>query len=272
VIDGMKARISLRSLLFAAFGALVLTTGAVTAGTADLFVTDGGLGKVLRYTPDGVRRVFADVLSAEGLAFDTSGNLYVTDFNESFIIEFGRNGKVRRIASGVAVSNPSALAFDSSGNLFVAHNGTGPGIAKVAPDGTLTSFVSHLEPTGLAFNSEGNLFATDYLSNTVLKYTPDGTGTTFATGFGQPAGLAFDSAGNLFVSDLVSGIIYKITPDGTKSTFVDGLRQPLGLAFDADGNLFVCDAGAILMIAPEGTISTFSERHLISPINLAFQP
>jgi sugar lactone lactonase YvrE len=134
VIDEMNPRILLRSLMLPAFGALVLTTGAITAGAADLFVTDGGLGKVLRYTPDGVRHVFADVVAAEGLAFDTSGNLFVTDFNESIIFEFVRNGRVKQISSR-PISDPSALAFDSSGNLFVAHNGTRPGIAKIASDG-----------------------------------------------------------------------------------------------------------------------------------------
>jgi sugar lactone lactonase YvrE len=152
----------------------------------------------------------------------------------------------------------------------VAHNGAGPGIAKIAPDRTISSFVSHLEPTGLAFDAAGYLFATDYLSNTVLKYAPDGTGTTFATGFGQPADLAFDSAGNLFVLDLVDGIIYEIAPDGTKSTFATGLAQPLGLAFDPSGNLFVADYPNILEFAPDGTRSTFASG--IAPWDLAFSP
>jgi hypothetical protein len=65
----------------------------------------------------------------------------------------------------------------------VAHNGAGPGIAKIAPDRTISSFVSHLEPTGLAFDAAGYLFATDYLSNTVLKYAPDGSAGRFGVRF-----------------------------------------------------------------------------------------
>jgi hypothetical protein len=142
----------------------------------------------------------------------------------------------------------------------VAHNGAGPGIAKIAPDRTISSFVSHLEPTGLAFDAAGYLFATDYLSNTVLKIRS----RRLSRQIWRSIQLATCS------SWIVDGIIYEIAPDGTKSTFATGLAQPLGLAFDRSGSLFVADYPNILEFAPDGTRSTFASG--IAPWDLAFSP
>jgi sugar lactone lactonase YvrE len=267
----MRSFAPLRTLFAMALWALLSVTCTLDAGAHELVLSDGGIGKVYRLGAGGRTNLIASVFSAEGLAFDAAGNLYATDFNESIIYEIAPNGKLRRIASGNQISNPSALVFDDSGNLFVAHNGTGPGIAKIAPDGTISRFVSHAELAGLAFDSTGNLFAADSLNNTVMKYAPDGTGTTFATGFAAPIDLAFDSTGNLFVSDLVDGIIYKITPDGTKTPFATGLRGPVGVALDQDDNLFVVDYPSVLKFTPDGTRSTFATG-FVGPYDLAFRP
>jgi sugar lactone lactonase YvrE len=270
-IDFMKSTSPFRTLFAVALWALLALTCTLDAVAHELVLSDGGISKVYRLGAGGRANVIATVFDAGGLAFDAAGNLYVADYNESIIYQIGPNGTLRRFASGNQISNPSFLVFDSTGNLFVAHNGSGPGIAKIAPDGTISRFVSHSEPSGLAFDSTGNLFAADGLSSTVVKYAPDGTGTTFATGFGAPIGLAFDSSGNLFVSDLVDGVIYKITPDGTKTPFATGLRGPVGVALDQDDNLFVVDYPSVLKFTPDGTRSTFATG-FAGPYDLAFRP
>ncbi len=270
----MKPRTVFPPLKTAAFFVFVLATSGVLNANGDtLFASAGGYSEVFRYTPDARRRAYATVFDAHGLAFDATGNLFVTDFNESVIYKFSPTGEQSIFASGDPISDPSKIVFDSFGNLFVAHNGSGPGIHKIAPDGTITNFAtrSRLEPTGLAFDAAGNLFATDYISDNVLKFAPDGTATVFAGDFGQPADLAFDSSGNLFVSDLGRGVIYKIAPDGTRSTFASGLRQPQGLAIDSEDNLFVAVFKAILEFTPDGARSTFDSGNRFFPIYLTFR-
>jgi sugar lactone lactonase YvrE len=265
----MKSTISFSTSGMMALAAVFLMAGTMSSVAENLFVSDTAHGFVYRYQSNGEGQKLVSVYSAEGLAFDSLGDLYVTDFYESIIYKVLPDGTTAIFASGDLVSNASALAFDESDNLFVAHNGVNPGIAKVTPDGTLSVFVADLEPTGLAFDSAGNLYASDYVSNTVLKYAPDGTGVTFASGFTQPVGLAFDSAGNLFVSDLLGDNIYEVAPDGTKTVFTTGLNLPQGLAFDRSGNLFVSNDRNILKFAPDGTRSTFATG--ILPVNFAFR-
>src|SRR5207253_582039 len=82
-------------------------------------------------TPTGVPGVFADYTrftspqSPVGLAFDSSGNLFVsttdvvTYSGNGGILEFYPDGTESTFATGLT-KNPRGLAFDSGGNLFVA--------------------------------------------------------------------------------------------------------------------------------------------------------
>ncbi len=197
-----------------------------------------------------------------GLAFDSAGNLFVTDYVD------GLGGSI---------------------------DGT---IYKFTPDGMRTTFALGLSfPKALAFDRAGNLFVMDGGSDSILKFTPDGVRTTFASGiaFNTTTGLVFDSAGNLFVSEYGSGVkggsangvpvIYKFTPDGVRTTFASPfeLNAPTALAFDSADNLFVSDdevtdssetkdfPGAIYKFAPDGKRSTFA-ANLFGFSSIAFQP
>jgi sugar lactone lactonase YvrE len=147
------------------------------------------------------------------VAFDSAGNLFVSDSRSNSILKFTPDGKKSTFASGVA---PLELVFDVSGNLF-ASDYYGHSILKFSPDGTRSTFAS-LTPDGLydlAFDGANNLFVVDRGSHSIFKFTPDGTKSTFATGdFASPA---FNKTGNLIVWE--SGSILKFTPDGTRSTF-----------------------------------------------------
>ncbi len=112
------------------------------------FNFDGG---IIRYTPDGTGGTFSFV-SGPGLAFDTSGNLYVGFDDE--ILKFAplAAGNPTVFASGFEA--PYALAFDAAGNLFVAEvlSDQTSSIEKVSPNGTKTLFASGLSPVvSLAF-------------------------------------------------------------------------------------------------------------------------
>ena len=76
-----------------------------------------------------------------GLAFNTSGDLFVSNYGPSTIYEFTPNGTRSTFASGL--SGPLGLAFDSSGNLFEADSGSG-NIYEYTPNGTRSTFASGL--------------------------------------------------------------------------------------------------------------------------------
>jgi DNA-binding beta-propeller fold protein YncE len=119
---------------------------------------------IYKFAPNGTRTVFvgpsafAPGENPVGLAFDSSGNLFVsietfTVSGADSVVYFTPIGVKNTFATGL--TNPRGLAFDSSGNLFVAED-------NPAPDGD------------------------------ILKYPPGGgSPTVFATGLNLPQFLTF---------------------------------------------------------------------------------
>jgi sugar lactone lactonase YvrE len=300
---------TITKLIYAAFAAVTLAIGAVTAQGAvnDLFVSingDGsnGAGSIFEYTPTGVQSLFASGLSApRGMGFDRFGNLFVanttfdevTQTSEATIVKITPGGVQSTFAALTGNLFGEGVVFDHSGNLFVAAiDSTNPEggpstIYKLTPDGVQSTFGSTPGMAfALIFDSAGNLFAADSWVQTIYEFTPDGTRTIFVgptafDPFTGPNGLAFDRFGNLFASTLAatpagSDTILKFTPNGVESTFATDLDWPRGLAFDRSGNLFVAERGAfappgdVLKFTPDGDGTVFAPD-LDDPQFLAFQ-
>jgi sugar lactone lactonase YvrE len=131
-----------------------------------LYAADGGAQTIYKFAPNGARSVFvgpsafAPGESPVGLAFDSSGNLFVSietfsDPRADSIVYFSPTGVKSTFATGL--TTPRGLAFDSSGNLFVAE----AGVPEI-PGGD------------------------------ILKFLPGGgSPTVFASGFGRPEFLTF---------------------------------------------------------------------------------
>jgi sugar lactone lactonase YvrE len=179
-----------------------------------------------------------------GLAFDSTGNLYVANFNDSTVSKVTLGGTVTTFVSS-QLNGPGGLAFDSTGNLYVANfrNST---VSKVTPGGTVSLFASGFaNPAGLAFDSTGNLYVTNYNANTVSEVTPGGTVSLFASGFNAPFGLAFDSTGNLYVANYnantVSEVIGAAPPAPTPVPTLSQWALILMAALMAIGGVLVID-------------------------------
>jgi len=168
-------------------GVVLLTAASVQA--QNLFVgTSGGIGSILKFTPDGTQSSFNSGLPALALAFNSAGDLFEADIGSGNIYEFTPGGVRSIFASGVV--GGFGLAFNSAGDLFAAAD---YGIYRFTPDGTQSTFASGLFDTwGLAFNSAGDLFATANRFGSILEFTPDGAQSTFASGLNDYlGGLAF---------------------------------------------------------------------------------
>ena len=190
-----------------------------------------------------------------GLAFDKSGNLYVSsdDPTAYSIQKFTPDGSVSIFASA-GLNGPHALAFDKAGNLYVANIGDNT-IEKFTPDGDGVLFADASDglehPIDLVFDTAGNLFVSNAFGGPthdglIVKITPDGVGSVFAdSGFHLAYGLALDHAGNLYVSNFNSSTIEKFAPNGTDlGVFASaGLNSPHGMTFDRAGNLYVANNG-----------------------------
>ncbi len=254
------------------------SSSSVSAATL-YFSTDAGPGTIQEYnTLNGSQSTFASGLANPlGLAFDSSGDLFVADGSSGNVYKYTRNGTRTTFASGLGY--PIGVAVDASGNIYVGDVGNdkkGSGIIyKYSPGGARNAFASGLsQPDGLAFDVHGNLFEGDDFTGTINEFSSSGVKTAFATGFGNIDGFAFDSLGDLFMSQLSTPAIFEFTPTGVKSQFAPNsfLASPLGLAFDASGNLYVAeDVNTIVEYTPSGTQSTVP-LSASAPRYLAFFP
>lgn len=184
------------------------------------------------------------------LIFDSTGNLYVSEYVGNRIRKIAPNGTVTTVAgNGSAAFNdgigtaasfnaPGGLVFDKQGNLYIGDR-SNHRIRKLAPSGLVTTvagndnsgcldgvgaYATFMVPHGLAMDSYGNIYIGDYQANRIRKLAPNGTVTTVAgngsasyadgTGiqamFHFPHGVAMGPLGNLYVTEYIGNRIRKI--------------------------------------------------------------
>ncbi len=161
----------------------------------------------------------------QGIAVDSSGNVYVADLSNNMVRKVtpegmvttlagsGRPGHANGIGTAASFFDPEGLAVDSSGNVYVGdpEDVTQPGrgsvlIRKISTQGVVTTLAGSGQP-GHA----------------------DGSGT--AASFDNPEGLAADSSGNIYVADTHNLVIRKISTAGVVTPFAGSnikgaLRRP----------------------------------------------
>jgi WD40 repeat protein len=120
----------------------------------DIYVAVHGSNTIMKFDSSGNASVFADASSGlnmpEGLAFDSSGNLYVANANtlvggtgDNTILKFDSSGQGSLFAISGTNNYSDGLAFDSSGNLYVANWNDGT-IGKFDSSGNGSVFASGL--------------------------------------------------------------------------------------------------------------------------------
>jgi sugar lactone lactonase YvrE len=158
---------------------IVIATAAVSvfAGQAGSSGSTDDTGSAARfYTPEGV-------------AVDSSGNLYVADTNNQTIRKISSTGVVTTLAgragfsgssdgvgTGARFQHPADLAVDSLGNILVVDTDNHT-IRKITSGGLVGTVAGQAGVSG----------------------SSDGTGS--AARFFYPAGIAADSTGNVYVAD-----------------------------------------------------------------------
>jgi sugar lactone lactonase YvrE len=206
----------------------------------------------------------------EGIAVDSKGNLFITDYWASNVRKISFNGDVSVLAGKDM----------DTGNI----NGTG-------------SIARFNRPHGLVVVGDSVIYVCDMKSHTIRSVTYNGDVSTYAgimgvggatdgfrtnASFNMPEAIAVNSKGELFVADSYNFTIRKITIDGTVTTFAgvagkagysDGVgpqalfNKPLGIAIDGRDNIYVADSDydgkdggncLIRKISPKGKVTTLA--------------
>jgi DNA-binding beta-propeller fold protein YncE len=154
------------------------------------------------------------------IAIDAQGNLFVTDTGNKRVLKFSPDGAPLAQYGGVGAESgkflePVGIAIDAQGNIFVADTWN----LRIQKFDANFNFVAQwavpawesqsvVNKPYLAVDAQGNVFATDPEMSRVLKFSNDGKllavfgmrGTDLSS-FNLPTGLAFDAQGNLYVAD-----------------------------------------------------------------------
>ena len=239
----------------------------------DLWVADSGNNRVLKFVPPFDPLNNPDVVLGQSdpvsgaapaasqngmagpgsLAFDGSGNLWVSEVSNNRVLKFGP---------------PFATGMNASLVL---------GQANFTSNTAATTRSGMNMPVGLAFDGSGDLWVADLFNKRVLEFDPAFvTGMNAALVLGQadfisntpaisqngltdPAGVAFDASGNLWVADSANGRLLKFAPSFSngmnaslelgESIWSNGsgdatpaTMNPKASAFDASGDLWVADS------------------------------
>jgi alpha-tubulin suppressor-like RCC1 family protein len=244
--------------------------GVAVDSSGNVYVAESP--KIRKVTPSGVVTTLAGSTSGyadgtntaamffnpQGLAVDSSGNVYVGDTGNNRIRKVTDAGVVTTLAGtsawgfadGTATAarfnQPFSVAVDSSGNVYVGDAGNNR-IRKVTDAGVVTT-----------------------LAGTNTAGFADGTGG--AAQFNSPRGLVVDSAGTIYVADFNNNRIRKVTTAGVVTTLAgsgtvgsaDGpglaarFDSPNTLALDASGILYVGEGGSrrIRRVTSDGMVTT----------------
>ena len=188
-----------------------------TAGTITTFAGNGNVA----YSGDGVQATATAVHRPEGLAFDSAGNLYISETSDSRVRRVDSRGIITTVAgqtkktngfsgdggpaTAATLAGPIGLVVDNSGNLYIADNSNGR-IRKVDAAGIITTYA------GITGNAS----------------TPIGDGGPATKAFlGIPKAVTLDGAGNLHIAGSAGGVVRvrKVTAGAALST------NPASLSF-----------------------------------------
>ena len=261
-------------------GATFLYPYAVAVdGSGNVYVADSGNHNIRKITAGGTTSTLAGTAGVpgstdgtgtaalfnlpQGIAVDGSGNVYVSDTNNSTIRKITTAGVVTTLAGAAGQTGsadgagasarfnyPFGIATDASGNIYVADFGNST-IRMVTPSGAVSTLA------GSAGNAGAN----------------DGGGS--GAKFNHPSALSLDTAGNIYVIDTSNQTVRKVTSGGNVTTLAgnsgiigsaDGTGAgatffyPGGIGATGSGTLYVADTGnhTVRQVTAGGSVSTLA--------------
>jgi uncharacterized protein (TIGR03437 family) len=266
------------------------------SGIINTFAGTGLPGSV-GFFGDGGLAAQAFLFMPQGVAVDSSGNVYIADTANNMIRKVTTDGFITTIAGdslagfsgdtflalNAEVNHPADVAVDSQGNVYIADTGNAL-IRRITNDGNINTCAG---------------------SSSQIGYSGDGKAATLA-GLIEPYAIAVNAAGDFFIVerqdarirlvDAAKGNINTVVGNGSLGFKGDGsaanaaiLNQPTGIALDPSGNLYIADSenyrirkaasgggsGAISTIAGNGGVSysgdggQATKAQLNSPLGVA---
>ena len=219
------------------------------------------------FSGDGGPATQAKLNLPAGLAFDSKGNLYISDRSNDRVRMVDSKGIIRTIAGNggdgfsgdkgpatkAELNKPFGLAIDKNDNLFIADRGNNR-IRRIDSNGVITTIAG-----------DGGFY-----------YIGD-NGPAYRASIAGPTGVAVDKEGNLYIADRYNNRVRMVDTNGLIRTIVGtgqrdyngdselaretNLHLPFDLTLDPEGKLLIVDRSHYLIRRVDtksGTIETIA--------------
>lgn len=228
----------------AAAASLNWPAGLAVDGNGNLFIADSYNNRIRKvsangiittiagngaeaFSGDGGPAASASLFLPNGVALDTSGNLFIADFGNNRV----RKVSVSGIITTVAGVGPTPTPCNTPGVCILT-----PACAGLSGDGGPATSASVCSPYSVAVDAGGDLFIADAGNSRIREVSPGGAITTVAgdgsvgfSGDGGPAtsaalnspyGVAVDATGNIFIGDLGNNRVREVFASSEPKTAI----------------------------------------------------
>ncbi|XOV94934.1 MAG: hypothetical protein ACFHWX_09535 [Bacteroidota bacterium] len=217
-----------------------------------------GLCQFPAFSQIHVQTIVRNINASGGLAIDSLGNLYVSDFGSSF--QDTSKTKVYKVTNdtwevsvfGGGFAGASGVYIDEIG--LYQSNPKSNSISRILPDGQVEhDFIENLKlPVGIARDESGNYYVCNCRDNSITKFDSEGNSYVWIKNeklLKCPNGMTYHD-GNLFIVNFNSDKLVKIdVQEGSMSVLSDefdlliGGPQPVGLGHITYSNGYLFTTG-----------------------------
>lgn len=174
-------------------GGLALASNIVVGPTGNIYVSSNLTGQVIVYNSSGQPQSAVNLPSGSapsGLAFDTSGKLYVGDQASNAVFVFAPSlAPIPSETILIPGQQIGGIDFDSAGRLFITSFGTSE--VYVHDSGVVNLFAAAnlgglLFPAGIEVDQNGNVYVANIFGNSISKFDSSGAPVDGLDGSGFP--------------------------------------------------------------------------------------
>lgn len=213
-----------------------------------------------------------EIVGPDDIAFDSHGNMFITEVMNDRVSVRRPNGRLAVIAGDTPAANGITVHDD---RIFMSEFNPAGRILELDPAGGVARTIATdlVMPNALQRGPDGMLYFPQVALGEIWRVAIEsGVPERVFGGLAMPTAVKFDATGRLWACDAATGAIVCIDP-------VTGLRLAThhlaagldNLVFAPDGRMLVSyfTDGAILALLPDGSTRTVVAAGLVGPYGLA---
>lgn len=207
-------------------------TGIAFDSAGAMYVTNWSGNSIIKIKTNGERETFySDISSPAGIVIDEKDNIYVSSYSDDYILKITSSGKAQKISDDY--HTPTGITFSNSGKLLITNRSTGEIVSLDLNNFKKETIVRGLStPVGVTQLPDNSLVVSQY-SGRLTLIEPNGNKTELGRDFNRPGvGIVTIAPNQVAVIDNGANMVRKIDVKTKEtSTLASSLLGAVALAF-----------------------------------------